>query len=135
MFASNQILKISGSLSEQEIADALEIALKIDDTTFERSKCVFQITENGTYCIGWKGESSRSEHWKEFPFEYDSHIIASIIKQHLSKYPADDFGFDGSYHAGFLMECIDWECCGDETIKDKMYGIVGFKPYTCFYSK
>lgn len=142
MFASNQILEISGCLSHSgELKTALEFALKYSGNTdcFIRAekpaKCVYQITEDGRYCVGWAfGELQPG--WKEYPFDFDTSIISQIIAQHLEKQEIHRDMWDGSYSKGFLMKVID-ESLGDEYngIKNPFYGIVSFEPHTCFYSK
>lgn len=143
MFSSNQTLEVSGCLSHDgELYNALEFALKFSGNlnNFTRSnkpsKCVYQITEDGRYCIGWSFDGI-AKGWNEFQFDFDLNIISQIIEQHLKKQDIiyDDY-LDGSYRKGFLMKIIE-ENMGDEYhgIKNPFYGIVEFSPYTCFYSK
>ena len=144
MFSSNQILEISGNLSDfnnEEIYNALEFALKLSRNleNFTRknepSKCVYQITKNGKYCIGWAYNGVK-DGWNEFPFDFDLNIISLIIAKHLKNQKVNEDIWDGSYAKGFIMKVIP-ETLSDEYegIKNPFYGIVEFSPYTCFYSK
>lgn len=145
MFSSNQVLEISGDLGLDngscQLPAALEFALKFSGhlETFNRkdrpAKCVYQITEDGKYCIGWNF-NGLEEGWNEFPFDFDIEIISRIIKQHLEKYEIEDSGYDGSHYKGFIMKSIP-NYMGSEydKIKKPFYGIVEFRPYTCFYAK
>lgn len=142
MFSSNQIFEISGSLQHtEELQTALEFTLKMSGNmdcftrTNKPSKCVYQITEDGRYCIGWAFETIANG-WNEFPFEFDLSIISQIIVKHLQKQEIKYTGYDGSHCKGFLMKCIDADMSDEyDGIKNPFYGIVEFKPYTCFYSK
>ena len=144
MFSSNQILKVSGSLSHRnELESALEFALKYSgaDKNMQQKeidrgcKLLYQITEDGKYCIGW-GFENVPEGWLEYPFRFDIDIVSRIISQYIENFPVKEDIWDGSYQKGFIMQCID-ECMSTEKdgIKNPFYGIVYFKPYTCFYSK
>ena len=54
MFSSNQILEVSGSLSNRnELEEVLEFALKYSGVNREGGKFLYQITEDRKYCIGW----------------------------------------------------------------------------------
>lgn len=143
MFSSNQILKVSGCLDHSgELYNALEFALKTDGrmNSFIRkerpAKCVYQITEDGRYCIGWNCHDKVENGWNEFQFDFDLNIISQIIAKHLSKQEIEGDMWDGGYDKGFIMEAIP-ESMGSEYngIKEPFYGIVQFRPYTCFYSK
>lgn len=138
MFSSNQVLNISGSF--HQLHKALEFALNVNGSDFTNksttSKCVYQITEDGRYCIGKIYETPKKG-WNEFQFDFDLNIISQIIVQFLSKQDItwEDDG-DGGYNKGFIMKAIP-ESMGDEYngIKEPFYGIVEFKPFVCFYSK
>lgn len=140
MFSSNQILEVSGDLGHRnDLYNVLEFALKTSGniSSFTRtdkpSKCVYQITEDGRYCIGWAYEGVE-DGWTEFQF--DLSIISQIISKHLSKQEVEKDIWDGVYNKGFIMKAIP-ESMGSEYngIKNPFYGIVEFSPYTCFYSK
>lgn len=142
MFSSNQILEISGDLSYgDDLYNALEFALKASDSinSFTRienpGKCVYQVTDDGRYCIGWAYESVK-DGWSEFQFDFDLSIISQIISKHLGKQEVEKDIWDGGYNKGFIMKAIP-ESLGSEYngIKNPFYGIVEFRPYTCFYSK
>jgi hypothetical protein len=138
MFSSNQILDITGSLDQ--ITSALNFAMAysgelnhFSDAEQKRGcKIVFQITEDGKYCIGWGFEEVPSG-WTEYQFKPDSKIISAIIEQRLKKIPSeeDDLDdFDGSCERGFRMRQIDSHTYG---VKNPSYGIIYFEPYICFY--
>lgn len=133
MFSSNQVLEVSGSFGQ--LKSALEFALNMCGVSKE-SKCVYQITDDGRYCIGRIYDEPRKG-WTEFQFDFDTGIVSQIITQFLSKQNLDyeDEG-DGGYNKGFIMTSIP-ESMGDEYkgIKSPFYGIVEFRPFVCFYSK
>ena len=133
MFSSNQIFEISGSLEQLE--DAIRFALKHYGTPNEKG-LFYQITEDGKYCLGLSCE----ENWKEFPFDFNPHIVSEIIEQHIEKIMdnmTSDYEFaDGGTSRGFLMKAIpetfSYEYQG---IKKPFYGIVSIEPFENFYSK
>lgn len=137
MFSSNQILDISGSLDQ--ITSALNFAMAYsgqlnhfsDEEQKRGCKLVFQITEDGKYCIGW-GFGEVPNGWTEYQFKPDSHIISAIIEQRLMGFPCQEDGFNGSYEQGFRMRQIDFHT---EGVENPFFGIVYFEPYTCFYAK
>lgn len=144
MFSSNQILEVSGSLSDwHELECALEFALKYSDN-FKNTKkeeidrgckLLYQITEDGKYCIGW-GYKNVPKGWFEYPFRFNIDIVSRIIYQYLENFPIVRYEWDGSYTKGFIMKCIDSSMDEEENgIKNPFYGIIYFKPYTCFYAK
>lgn len=144
MFSSNHILTVTGCLKHSDdLYNALEFGLKSSDwlNGFMKkdrpTKCVYQIVNN-TYCIGWHNPNYKLEEgWNEFPFEFDLEIITKIISQFLEKqeFPNIEY-WDGSYEKGFVMNHIDDDFNSDEAgIKEPFYGIVQFKPYTCFFAK
>ncbi len=142
MFSSNQILEVSGDLSHSnDLYNALKFALKTsgDINSFTRknnpSKCVYQITDDGRYCIGWAFNDIK-DGWSEFQFDFDLNIISQIISQYLSKQKVERDIWDGGYSKGFIMKAFP-ESMGNtyNGVKNPSYAIVEFKPYTCFYSK
>ena len=138
MFSSNQVLKISGDLNhDKDLRDAIEFALKKSDwhKCFTRNekptKCVFQISDNGDFCIGW---GNAEYGWSEFQFDYDIDIISKIAEQHLRKQSVSGFGGGGTNSHGFLMECIDYDTNGIN--ENGIYkGIIIIKSYNCYYAK
>lgn len=135
MMSSNQVFEISGSFDQLQLA--LDFAIKFAG---EHTKSlVFQITEDGKYCIGWKPDSGPSKGWQDFQFDYDSEIVSKIIIQFLSKqkYGRSPYEyFDGSTDEGFLMKLIPETFADEENgIKKPFYGIVSFETFTNFYSK
>ena len=144
MFSSNQILEISGSLSHRnELESALKFALKysgeaknMKQKEIDRGcKLLYQITDDGKFCIGW-GFEEIPEGWQEYPFKFEIDIVGKIIRQYLGIFPKEENIWAGAYEKGFIMKSIE-ESMSDEQdgIKNPFYGIVYFKPYTCFYSK
>jgi hypothetical protein len=143
MFSSNQILQISGDMSQLEMAlqFALEYSGHIKNITVsERNrgcKLVFQITESGKYCIGW-GLGEIPNNWSEYQFDFEVPIVAKIIEQHIKKLPVPDSGYDwadGSTSVGFIMKSVKETLGDDMDIKNAFFGIVYFEPYCNFYSK
>lgn len=133
MFSSNQKLEISGEYDQ--LKSALEFALKLDGTDFD--KLCYQITEDGQFCIGWFSGNVLALGWKRFQFDFDLEIVSRIIAQFLSKQKQKNMsGFDGSTANGFVMRAIPETFSNlDNGIQNPFYGIVNFKPFTCFYSK
>ena len=143
MLSSNQILAVSGTLDSDDLKKCLEFALRYSgyDKELEKQECdrccilVYQITEDGKYCIGW-GFETPPKGWNEYPFSFDIDTVSKISYQHLETYPVEKDTWDGSYVKGFYMKCID-EYMGNEDkgIINPFYGIVYFEPYTCYFSK
>ena len=131
MFASNQILKISGDMSQ--IEDALSFALKMYD--IDTKHITYQIAKDGKYCLGWHDKDG----WNKFQFDFDTHIVSEIIKQHIRKQaePENPYKYyDGSSKKGFIMEAIvNMFSEEEEGVSHPFYGIVSFKPYINFYAK
>lgn len=140
MFSSNQILKISGDLGhENDLRDALDFALKKSDhyehfTRKEKpSRCVFQITPAGDFCIGWAcSDGDLPECWAEFQFDFDVDIISAIVKKHLLKQEVTGYGGDGTNTHGFLMQVINSALSG---VENPFYGIVKISSCNCYYAK
>lgn len=135
MFSSNQVLEVSGTFDQ--LAHALCFAINYCEEN--EKDLVFQTTEDGKYCIGWKPESGPAKGWQDFQFDYDSGIVAKIIIQFLQKqkYKESPYEyFDGSTNEGFIMKNIP-ETFSDEYegIKNPFYGIISFETFTNFYSK
>ena len=144
MFSTNQILEVSGNLSEKssELENALRFAIVQSGHDFilrepeddRDRKLLYQITEDGKYCIGW-GIGKPKKGWLEYPFDFDIEIVGKIIRQHLVKFPMEVGSNDGIFENGFIMKCIKGGLSDEyEGIKSPFYGIVYFKPYTCFYA-
>jgi len=134
MFSSNQILEISGEMSDLE--STLAFVINMDGGS--NKSISYQITEDGRYCIGWLDKDG----WIKYPFDYDPHIIAAIVCQHLNKNAekaqnAGEYDWaDGSNSNGFLMKAINGSCASEENgIKNPFYGIVSIEPYQNFYAK
>lgn len=145
MFSSNQIMEVSGSLSQiEELEMALEFALKFSgyDKSIKQEKnnrdykLLYQITDDGKYCLGW-GVNEVPKGWNEYPFDFEIDIVSRIIRQHLETFSEEKDGYyDGSYCKGFFMKCIEETMSSEKDgIKNPFYGILYFKPYTCFYAK
>ena len=144
MFSSNQILEVSGSLSDRhQLESALEFALRYSGKSknmkqeeIDRGcKLLYQITEDGKYCIGC-GFKDVPNGWNEYPFKFDIDIVNRIIHQHLEAFPIVIGSGDGSYEKGFIMKCIETSMSSEKKgIKNPFYGIIYFEPYICFYHK
>lgn len=136
MFSSNQVLEVSGDLEHRDdLQNALEFALKASGHNKPKSNIVYQITEDGRYCLGW-AFLDIPDGWHEYPFEFDVEITAKIIAKHLNKQSIRYSGYDGSHNKGFLMKVIEESMASEDGgIKNPFYGIVEFSPFTCFYSK
>lgn len=99
----------------------------------------YQITKNGKYCLG-KGYAKSENGWSKFPFDFDAHIIAEIIKQFLDKQECEDLyahdWSDGDSEKGFLMKAIPSVFSDEEDgVLSPFYGIVSIEPYMNFYAK
>lgn len=145
MFSSNQELKVSGPLQTEYIESALNFALHYSGQDKHLSKAeqergcliVYQITNRGSYCIGW-GFEEVPEGWERFSFDFDVEIVSRLIKQQIEKCDlANDYeGFDGSAHKGFIMCDMSHSFDAEERgITNPFYGIVEFAPFYCYYAK
>ena len=131
MFSSEQIFDINGEMDQLEMT--INFAMRMNGYPKELS---YQVTEDGKYCLGWWVDEKKG--WKPFPFDFDAHIIAEIVKQHLRKQDVEnpyDYG-DGSSEKGFRMKVID-RVFSDEKdgIKHPFYGIVSIEPEYIYYAK
>lgn len=135
MFSSNQVLEISGEF--YQLQAALDFAIGYYEK--EEKDLVFQITENGKYCIGWKPNDYPIEGWENFQFDFDTEIVSKIIIQFLKKQKFKDNHydyFDGGTNEGFLLKAIPQTFSDEENgIKDPFYGIVSIEPFVNYYSK
>lgn len=138
MFDSdNQIFEISGTLSQLE--EVLRFALsysgqleKFKQSEIDRGcKTVFQVTEDGRYCIGW-GFETVPEGWTEYQFRPDVSIISLIIRQNIENAPLNDYDFDGISEHGFILKAIDYDT---EGVENPYYGLFVIEPYTILYGK
>ena len=133
MMSSNQVFEISGSFDQLQLA--LDFAINFDGHGQHTKSLVFQTTEDGKYCIGWKPDNGPTKGWQDFQFDFDSEIVAKIIIQFLKKQKRKESPyeyFDGGTNKGFLMKLIS---DGQDGIKNPFYGIVSFETFTNFYSK
>lgn len=129
MFSSEQVFEVSGDMSQLEKTISFAI-----DMYGNRKKISYQITEDGKYCLGWHDD----EGWNEYPFDFDPHIVAEIVKQHLEKQDCEDpyDWADGSSDKGFLMKAIPQTFADTANgIKHPFYGIVSIEPFMNFYAK
>ena len=131
MFASNQVLEVSGDMSQLE--SALRLAVGLEGTKEDR--LCFQITEDGKFCIGW----GAYEGWKKFQFDFDYEIVSKLIRNHIEKRPRKKSCYDhadGSTGVGFIMKAIDQSFADEENgIINPFYGIVSFEQYINYYAK
>lgn len=130
MFSSNQIFKVSGDMRQLE--SAIEFAVNMFDKP--RNLC-YQITDDGKYCLGWSAQDG----WLPLPFDFNAHIVAEIVKQHLAKHEPEESEYDymdGGTGDGFLMEVIPNTFSDEEDgIKNPFYGIVSIKSFKNYYAK
>lgn len=130
MFSSEQIFDINGDMGQLEMA----IKFAVDMHGIGRSGICYQKTEDGKFCLGWSNEKG----WSPFPFDFDPHIVAEIVKQHLKKQDCEDpyADWDGSSELGFHMKAID-NVCSDEKggIKNPFFGIVSIEAEYIYYGK
>ena len=144
IFSSNQVFAISGDLDcKNGIEDVLKFALKYSEInksmmkpkSGRTSRLIYQITKDGKFCIGRSYENV-PEGWKKFPFKFTIKDVSDFIRKHLEEYPVVENVWDGSYRKGFLMKNVG-EVFGDEYkgIRNPLYAVVYFEPFTCFYSK
>lgn len=130
MFSSDQIFEVSGSMDQLEKV----IKFAIDMYGIGKNGITYQITKDGKYCLGWYTEGK----WKNFPFDFDPHIVAEIVKQHLEKQDCEDpySWSDGSSEKGFLMKVIPQTFSSvHDGISEPFYGIVSIEPFMNFYAK
>ena len=131
MFSSEQKFEVSGEISQLE--DTIKFAIEMHG--IGKSGICFQITEDGRFCLGW----GNAEGWNKLPFDFDAHIVAEIVKQHLAKQEYDDSAYsyyDGAIERGFLMKVIPCNCENYwNGIKEPFYGIVSIEPFVNFYAK
>lgn len=140
MFSSNQILDITGSLDQLESALKFAMDYSGHSRHFTQSeidrgcKTVFQITEDGKYCIGW-GFGDVPEGWTEYQFKPDITIISAILRQRLETAPIEDEGYDGTYEHGFRMKSVpDFQYHElSKAIKNLSYCIIYIEPFSVFY--
>ena len=142
MFSSNQIFQISGTYSQ--IETALRFAMDYSNYSKHLSgnkklngfKFVWQIAEDGRYCIGWNFEDVVPG-WNEFQFDFDISIVSKVIEQQLRK--SEMYGYangDGDTVPGFLMKCGTGSFSDEEFgIKNPFYCIVSFEPYMVYFAK
>lgn len=142
MLSSNGEFCITGDLHlKNDLENTLEFLVKKTRmyeyvTRKEKpSKCVFQITPDGRYCIGMTWD--KKEGWNEFPFDFDIPIIAAIISKHLEKQKLDySCGGDGSFYAGYKAVNSDNSWLEEKNgIKNPHYCHIIFEPFTCYYAK
>lgn len=137
VFSSNQILEISGRTVDEEIKFALEFAMHYSGYT--GSDLVYQETDDGRYCIGWKPKNSPpADGWNSFPEYTSMELIIMRISGYLGRQQVfkNRNSNDGSYAKGFLMKGIDRSLSEEKDgIINPFYGIVSFEPYICYYSK
>ena len=136
MFASNQVLSVSGELDIKYIKHCLSFALQLANYDYHSPKsiCTWQITEDGQYCIGWASVHI-PKGWNSYEFGFDMDEISKIILNHLrtiDPYKANNC----STCSGFVMDVISETLAEKENgIIKPFYGLICFRPYLCEYSK
>ena len=81
MFSKNQILKISGSINNDDLLYALEFVLNYFG--LKDKNLGYQITEDGAYCIGWYTYDEPELGWTAYTFTYNTDVMSLIIKDHI----------------------------------------------------
>lgn len=153
MFSSNQHFDITCSFEELPRVIDFAVHLAGDYEMFTRQvnrvKVAWQETSTGLYCIGpgtmaaggiHPHRSATSEGWSDYPFDYDSSIIAGIITQWIEKQPTPDMpDTDGSTELGVrvrdlntLTEDTSVYDCG---IKTPYALFLAFEPFVQTYDK
>ena len=133
MFSSEQIFEVSGDMEQLE--SAIKFACEMYE--IDGRGVTYQITKDGKYCLG-KGYAKSENGWIQFPFDFNVHIIAEIIKQFLSKQECENpyDWYDGDSEKGFLMKAIPSVFSDEEDgVLSPFYGIVSIEPYMNFYAK
>lgn len=143
MFSSNQIFQVSGTLDDIERVLDFAIRQSGEHELFTRTESpvpiVYQITDNGLYCLATAYGGTPDEDWSLYPFDYDPKIIARIIRQWLELQPRPKSDYDcceGGHAPGFICQEL-WSLDPKlrDHIKSPYYGFLTFRPFTNWYSK
>ena len=132
MFSKNQILKISGSINNDDLLYALEYVLNKFD--LKNKNLAYQITDDGAYCLGWFSYDEPEIGWNAYTFSYNTDVMSLIIKDHIKNniVKIDEFG--DRVQEGFLIRsCADLKYTERETIKNDFYCIAIITPYTLYF--
>ena len=132
MFSSNQALRISGDLRDEDIlVKSLQFALGLQLMGKQKVTC-YQIEDNGTIFLGW-GELVTDKNWVPFQWELSEKSLANFIIDNLrGKKPLNkDFGGDGSHHDGYLIRNPEYfePPCGAKV------ALLAIEPFRCYYAK
>ena len=133
MFSKNQILKISGSINGDDLFYALDFVINYYD--IKDKKLAYQITEDGSYCIGWYTYDEPEIGWTAYTFKYNADVMSLIIRDHIKDTIVRIDEFNDKVQEGFLIRSIqDLKYSEKDTIKNSFYGIAIITPYTIYYN-
>lgn len=133
MFSNNQVLKISGSIENEDLMHALVYALDLFD--IKDKKLAYQTTEDGMYCIGWYTYDEAEIGWNGYTFNYNIEAMTLVVKDFILDYIIDIGDFTDKIRPGFLMRSIkDLKYTEREGIENDFYCILVITPYTIYYS-
>lgn len=136
-------MEVTGLLNMRDLLSVLKLLVEIATSEIDGTckivtpKFIYQITEDGAICLGWKPEKVPKE-WLEFKYAYDLEEIASVIYEQLSKHPIKDGCCFDKHEAGFRVRMFPevgkavplWD-----NVKNPYYCLVVFEPYTCTVCK
>lgn len=133
MFSNNQVLKISGSIDNNDLDNALDFAFRLYD--LKDKKLCYQTTEDGLYCIGWYTYDDAEIGWNAYTFKYNIEVMSLVIKDFIHENIIDIGDFNKQVRPGFLLRSIkDLKFNEKEGIENDFYCILVISPYTIYYS-
>ena len=134
MFATNQILKISGQNTESDIKNALMFAL---NKTEKHEPIGWCISEDNKFYVGYTNILSTDTK----PVSYDDTIINTLINvimywlnRHTLPVPEKQTT-DKTYTNGFLMQTTDTKFTTNNMNKTTFHAILTFEPFINIYRK
>ena len=134
MFATNQILKISGQNTESNIKNTLMFAL---NKTEKHEPIGWCISEDNKFYVGYTGILSTDTK----PVSYDDTIINTLVNvimywlnRHTLPVPEKQTT-DKTYTNGFLMQTADTKFTTNNMNKTTFHAILTFEPFINIYRK
>lgn len=134
MFATNQILKISGQNTESDIKNALMFAL---NKTEKHKPIGWCISENNKFYVGYTNMPSIDAE----PISYDNPIINTLVNviiywlnKHALPIPEKQTP-DKTYTNGFLMQTADTKFTTNNMNKTTFHAVMTFEPFINIYRK
>lgn len=134
MFATNQILKISGQNTESDIKNALMFAL---NKTEKHEPIGWCISEDNKFYVGYTDIPSTDTE----PTSYDNTIINTLVNvimywlnQHALLIPENQTA-DKTYTNGFFMQTADTKFTTNNMNKTTFHAILTFEPFINIYRK